>query len=205
MTSAEIFTFAAGLLAIMNPPSLIPAYTEIIEPYPDKIQRRIALRTTWSLLVFMWFVLWLGQYCLQVMAIEIGALQAAGGLVLLRVGFRLVDANDKKVPQDEMDEMEERWKIVAVVPLAIPLTAGGGTMALIVATAAQAQSALDVIYLSAGCLVVALIIGITYYFAMPIRNWLGTTVMRIMVRISGIILIAIAIQLLVKGSLSLIR
>ncbi len=205
MTFTQALLFGTGLLALINPPSVLPTYTEIVASYDLKTQRRIAIRTMFAIAAFMLIVLWLGQHILQYLDIQIGALQAAGGLIILRVGIRQVDANDRKMPEDELEKTEsEAWNIVAVVPLAIPLTVGGGTIALLVATAAQSSGSIETLTLSVVCLFVSLIIGVIYYFASAIREFIGPIIMRIMVRIGGIILIAIAMQLLTTGLLTLL-
>lgn len=205
MDISEAVLFGTALLALINPPSLLPAYTEIVAPYSQGEQRQIAVRTTVALVAFMWVVLWSGQFLLNLMDIQVGALQAAGGVILLRVGFRQADANDREVPPDELARTErESWKVMAVVPLAIPLTAGGGTIALIVATAARHNEFLSILTLSLVCLLVSLIIGVVYFFATSIRDLLGPIVMRILVRIGGIILIAISVQLLAAGLIELL-
>ncbi len=205
MTFADALTFGTALLVLINPPSILPAYTDIVSAYEVKIQRSIAARTSISLAVFMLILIWLGQFILDALDIEIGALQVAGGLILLRGSIRMVDAADRALPEDELKQTEsESWQVVSVVPLAIPLTVGGGTIALIVATTGQFNRVLDLMAMSLVCVLIALMMAAIYFFAGPISRTLGPIGMRILGRIGGIVLMAISVQLLTTGISALV-
>ena len=92
-------------------------YTDIVSSHSAQVQRSIAARTSISLAVFLLFLIWLGQFILDILDIQIGALQVAGGLILLRGSTRMVDATDRKMPEDELKQAEgESWRVMAVVP-----------------------------------------------------------------------------------------
>ena len=184
MDLAAALIFAIGLLTLINPTSILPAYTEIVSHYSSELQSRIALRTTWALMIIMLVVIWLGQHLLSVLDLSIGSLQVAGGIILLRGALRMVDANDKQLPDDEKRQTAaESWQVMAVVPLATPLSVGGGAIAFIIATASQYNTAVDLLILSVVAIIVAIIVGSFYYFSTPIKQILGPIGMRILVRI----------------------
>ena len=100
-------------------------------------------------------------------------------------------------------EGEENWRSVVVVPLTFPFSVGGATAAIVISTASRYDSPLDLTVISLVCVLAALVIGATHYFSGPIARRLSPQRMDILTRISGIILVSIAAQLLVRGVVEL--
>lgn len=200
MEIAETMVFATGLVALINPLACLPLYQGLVTGYHHSVQNRIAVSSGLVALIFMLVVVWCGDALLAALRIEVAAMQAAGGLIILRIAIDMMTPHDKSMPLDERGEADqEPWNIVAVVPIAIPMTVGGGTFAYIAAATTQAQGVSDFVSLSGACIAVATVIGMTYYFARPIMNTLGTIGARIIVRLAGVILMAIALQLMAAG------
>ena len=205
LTLSDMLIFMTAMLAVINPPSILPAYAELVSPYSGKVQKKIAIRTGFFLVIIFLLMTWLGQIILNVLGISIGALQATGGIILLRGGLKMVDAQNRQLKEDEVEKAEnDEWRTLSIVPIAIPLTVGGGTMALLVATASRHPTMLDHFALSGINICVALVVTLCYLFAAPISKWLGPTGMRVLVRVGGIVLVAISLQLLAKGLQALI-
>ncbi|MCP5083595.1 MAG: hypothetical protein GY948_18055 [Alphaproteobacteria bacterium] len=88
---------------------------------------------------------------------------------------------------------------VAVVPLAIPLVAGPGTMATVLVAAQHHAGAVARIELSVAALAICLLTGILFSFAGPIAKRLGESGMAVVSRIMGMVLMAIAAGMLAEG------
>ncbi len=205
MGTSEFLNYATGLLAMLNPLALLPLYQSLVADYPEEFHRRMAVRTTVAATCFMVVIVWLGKIFLDALQVDLGAMQVAGGLIVLKVAFDMMKPQSKEIPHDERAQTQrDPWNIVAVVPLAIPLTTGGGSMAYITAYAVQAQSTLDLVVMSGCSVVVGAACGVMYYFATPIMNTLGPIGTRIIVRLTAVILMAIAVQLTATGLGSLL-
>lgn len=192
--------FATGLIALINPLASLTLYHSMVSSYPAPLQRRIAIRAAAVALAFMWLVVWCGDYLLAGLQIEVAAMQTAGGIIIMRIALDMMHPHSKFMPRDEREQAEEEpWNMVAVVPIAIPLTVGGGTFAYITASAAELDNATGAPALSAACAVLAAIIGATYYFARQIMDTLGPIGTRIFARMAGVVLLAIAMQLTATG------
>ena len=86
-----------------------------------------------------------------------------------------------------------------MVPLAIPLTAGPGTMATVLVAAHQHPSVLSKVEISIVVIVLAVLTGLLFSFAAPISKRLGKSGMGVVTRVMGIILAAIAMGMLADG------
>lgn len=200
MEPTQLIVFATGLIALINPLANLPLYQRLVRGYAPAMQRSIAIRATLAAIVFMLIVVWSGKYLLAGLRIDLAAMETAGGLIIGRLAFNMLNPVGKDMPQDERDQSrEEPWSIVAIVPIAIPLTVGGGTLAYITANASQSPGLIQQSWQSAACVIVGLVIGTTYFFAGKIIDVMGPIGMRIVDRLAGVVLLAIAVQLLSSG------
>ena len=198
MTSEKLLVFGVGLFAIVNPFANIGAFASATANYPRLIQKQMALRTTIAITIVMVGAAWAGLKALQLLGISVPMLQTAGGLILLITALRMVTGSLDRSGAGAI-AVRSNWRALAVVPLAIPLTVGGGTIALIIATASGADRLVDLLKISGVCLAVALVSGILYAFAQKVSRHLGPTGLEIITRISGIILASIAIGVFAAG------
>jgi multiple antibiotic resistance protein len=146
---------------------------------------------------------WVGRFLLQILGISVPMLQAAGGLILLQYGMRMVTVEELKLTPAEQvsaeEEPEEHWKALAVVPLAIPGTVGAGTITTVVVQATTFTNARDLAVITAVCALIALIIWITFRSADPIARRLGPIGLNVVTRVMGIVVAATAFGLLGRG------
>src|SRR5262245_17506800 len=100
------------------------------------IQRRMANQSAGAILLLLIGCAWLGNPLLSLLGISVAMRQAAGGLILLRYGLRMVTDEDTKLTEAEQTSVEHvpesHWKTLAVVPLAIPGTVGAGTITTVI-------------------------------------------------------------------------
>ena len=196
----EVIIFATGLFAIINPLALLPLYQDAVSVYPAEVRRRMVVRTTLATGIFLLIIVWFGAAILTGLQIEIGSMQIAGGVIMFRAALAMLEPEDKQLKKDEQEQLESAaWSAQAVVPLAIPFTVGGGTMAYVIAsTVGLDQSGL--VIMSLVCVFTAALVGLMYQFGRHLLEALGPIGTRIIVRISGIILIAMSIQLVAGGA-----
>src|SRR4029079_7876848 len=100
--------------------------------FPMAVQKRMAQQSALAVLIILIVCAWLGQTILGFLGISVPMLQAAGGLILLGYGVRMVNVEETKLTAKETitaeEVPEEQWKALAVVPLAIPGTVGAGSI-----------------------------------------------------------------------------
>ena len=195
--------FATTLLAIVNPISSAVLFASMAGRFSADIQRRMANQSGLAVLVILLVCAWAGRPLLQVLAITVPMLQAAGGLILLLYGLRMVSVDELKLTPEEQvsaEEIpEEHWKTLAVVPLAIPGTVGAGTITTVVVAATTFSTLVDLAIITAVCGGTALIMWLTYRSAGPIARRLGPIGLNVVTRVMGILVSATGFGLLARG------
>lgn len=203
MELREIILFSTALLAIVNPLGSAVLFAAVAGKFKPGIQRRMANQSAFAILIILLVCAWLGNSILGLMGLTPPMLQAAGGMILLNYGLRMVTVEDSKLTQSEQesaqDVPEEHWKALAVVPLAIPGTVGAGTITTVIIQASTYANARDLLIISAVSLGIALIMWVTFYSAGPIARKLGPIGMNIISRVMGILVTATAFGLLGRG------
>ncbi len=140
-----------------------------------------------ALLVIVLFAIF-GQGILSYLHISLPALQAAGGLLLLLVALELLTgkADDPSATADVN---------VALVPLGTPLLAGPGAIVATMVFVQQAEGAPDVVAIAVGIVLVHVALYLAMRFAGQIHRLLGESGVLLVTRIAGLLLSAIAVQL----------
>ncbi len=199
ITESALVGLAAALFSIMNPVGNVGIFASLTTDRSAAEARQSAWLCAATVAIILLIATWAGKELLAFFGITIDALRAAGGVIVFLIGLNML--NNNKVHQHtpaEHEEAKTRPK-VGVVPLAIPIVAGPGTMATVLVVAQQDPEILDRVEISAVVLALALLVGILFSFAKPIANWLGESGMGVVTRVMGMILATIAIGMLADG------
>jgi len=203
VTFQSVVLFSTTLLAIVNPVGSAVMFAAVAGRFPKLVQRRMANQSGVAILIILVVCAWLGRSILHMLGVSVPMLQAAGGIILLRIGMQMVSAEEAKLTAAEAHTAEEvpeaQWKALAVVPLAIPGTVGAGTITTVVIQASTYNSARDLLIISAVSLIVSVIVWLAFRLASPISRRLGPIGMNIVTRVMGILLTATAFGLLARG------
>jgi multiple antibiotic resistance protein len=199
----EVVLFSTTLVAIVNPISSAVLFASMSGRFTATIQQRMANQSAFAILVILFVCAWGGRFVLQILGINVAMLQAAGGLILLQYGMRMVTVEELKLTPEEQvsveDVPEEHWKTLAIVPLAIPGTVGAGTITTVIVAATTYQHARDLAIITAVCALTALIMWIAFRSAGPIARRLGPIGLNVVTRVMGILVAATAFGLLARG------
>jgi multiple antibiotic resistance protein len=165
-------------------------------------RQAIALRATLIASAILAFFTLLGGPILNQLGVSIAALQTAGGIILLVIAIDMIFARPEssiKLTVPEGEEAQSRDD-VAVFPLATPLLAGPGAMSAGILLAANAHSeplGVAIVTAALAC-VMAITLGLLL-LAQELNRMLGVTAQRVLIRVFGILLAAIAVQALFNG------
>jgi multiple antibiotic resistance protein len=200
--SANLFYDFVTLLAVVNPIEAAATFATLTAGRSAASQARIALRAcVVALIILLGFAL-VGGGLLAALGIGFPAFRIAGGLLLFVVGFNMVFAKETGTRELAPDERAhaEQTDDPTVFPLAIPIITGPGALTTIVALISKrSESPLE---MGLVALIGVAVLAITY-FTMRGSQWLtrflGATGVNAIGRVMGIIVAAIAIQLVVDG------
>src|SRR6476661_7182383 len=103
----EVILFSTSLVAIVNPISSAVLFASMAGRFAPPIGRRMANQSAFAVLIILLVCAWAGRFLLQVLGISVPMLQAAGGLILLLYGLRMVSVDERKLPHEEQVSAEE--------------------------------------------------------------------------------------------------
>jgi multiple antibiotic resistance protein len=189
----EVF---ATLIVIMDPLGTIPVFLGLTTGRTAKVRRRLASQAVGvALLVISLFAV-LGRQILVYLGITVPALQAAGGLLLILVALELLTGRGQE--PDEVTDVN-----VALVPLGTPLLAGPGAIVATIVFVRDAQRGqhayADYLTIAVGVLLVHLVLLIVLRYSVNIIRLVGESGIVLLTRIFGLLLSAIAVQLIANA------
>ena len=179
------------LLVTINPFAAVPVLLSVTAKMTAAERNQTAFRACLIASVILLFLLAFGQLFLEKLGVTLPALRVAGALVLLILGIRMVFGEI----QGGSAESDAPAGDVAVFPLAMPLLAGGGSIAAIVAmTDNTVKSFAEQAVTSAVLLAVMAVIFAVLRSAEAIQKLIGDTGTNVMSRIMGLVLATLAVQ-----------
>lgn len=192
---AEVFV---TLLVIMDPLGNVPIFLALTQGYSPARRRRLA----WQSVVVAGGVIaafaLIGKQLLDYLGITIPALQASGGLLLLLVALQLLMGWDRG--PDRVGEVN-----VALVPLGTPLIAGPGAIAATIVFVREAHGPGQGGAIAAALAAVLAALWLSLRFSSLLRRVLRDGGIHLLTRISGLLLAAIAVQLVANGATGFAR
>ena len=198
-SGAALASFTAALFSMMNALGSVSVFAGMTQARPADETRRIAWTCAVAIAITLLSVAWGGALLLTFFGISVDSLRAAGGVIVLLIGLHMLfNKSEHKHSSAELKDAESRASI-AVVPMAIPIMAGPGTMATVLVAAQQHSSVLSKVDISAVIVCLAAFTGLLFSFATPISKRLGESGMGVVTRVMGMVLAAIAMGLLAEG------
>ena len=192
-----------SFLVIMNPVSVIPVFLQVTAQEVAEDQRRTAIKATITAGIILLVFAVIGDWLLSQLEISSGALLIAGGILLLIFAIRRVLGSDSasgRTPSETEKTEAQNKRDTFVFPLAIPMIAGPGALTVVTFQMKQVEGDFS----SQALLILALVLvlainGTLLVFANTVGRTLGVTGTNVITRVFGIILAAIAAQLILNG------
>ncbi|HEY8719017.1 MarC family protein [Pengzhenrongella sp.] len=189
------------LFVIMDPPGIVPIFLGLTSSMTGKqrarASRQAVLVAGGVILAFALF----GQQLLSYMHITLPALQASGGLLLLLISMELLTGK-----MESVEPSSNKAVNVALVPLGTPLLAGpGAIVATMVFVQGSDQSTVDWVSIGLGVVAVHLCLYLALRFANVVHRVLRDSGTILITRIAGLLLSAIAVQLIANAIRAFIK
>ncbi|WP_294772015.1 MarC family protein [uncultured Rhodoferax sp.] len=192
------------LLAIVNPLAIVPFFIHYTQGFTQEQRVHTVWVSAFSAFVVIAISALLGLQILAFFSISLASFQVGGGMLLLTSALNMLNAQpaEAKTNTHEMQDGAEKAAMgasIAVVPLTIPLLTGPATMSTVVIYADKAKTVLQTTALVGYGVVVALATAICFSLAEPIARFLGKTGINVMTRLMGLILAALAVEVMTDG------
>lgn len=198
----DFVTIFIALFVITDPFGNVGIFLSITEGDDLATQRKQARKAAIYvfLLLFVFFVA--GTYIMQFFGITLDAIRIGGGLIVAGVGFGLMRPKKESTHAGEEREESQAKEDVSFTPLAMPLLAGPGALAVVIAASAKAGGFHWGSYtaISLAIFATALVNWFCLHEARVVLKVLGKNGMGAITRIMGFLLICIAVEMVIVGS-----
>ena len=189
-----------SLLTILTPFNVLPVYVTLTVGMPRQAREHALLRTLTAVLTTLLFFQWSGLYLFRVLGVALPSFQIAGGLIIASVAWSMLHANLSRTQTSRTEGAETMEKEdFSIVPLAIPMLSGPGAITTVILLSQQQHGLRGDFALSALIMLSTLILYPVFRLAHPLFSRLGVTGTRILTRIMGMLLLAIAVEFIIQG------
>ena len=189
-----------SLLVVVNPIACVPFFIHYTEGLTRAQKAQTVRVAAFSCFVVIATCALLGLKVLEFFGISLASFQVGGGLLLMTSALSMLNAQpaEAKSTADEVQDAAARASI-AVVPLTIPLLTGPASMSTVVIYAEKAKTLSQLSILLGYGVVIALATWLALSLAQPIARALGKTGINVMTRLMGLILTALAVEVMSEG------
>ena len=196
------------LLAVVNPLAIVPFFIHYTEGFSRQQRRETVVTAAFTAFLVISVSALLGLQVLEFFGISLASFQVGGGMLLLTSALNMLNARpaEAKPATQDLEQGAEKAAMgasIAVVPLTIPLLTGPATISTVVIYADRAQTVWQMAALVGYGVVIALATAIAFALAEPIARVLGKTGISVMTRLMGLILAALAVEVMALGLLKL--
>jgi MarC family membrane protein len=186
------------LLLVMDPVGNVPLFVSLLRNVPPERRLRIIVRECLIAYAVLLLFVFFGPVILRVLGLSDVSLNIAGGVILFIIALRLIFTHPQGIFGDAFHAGEP-----FIVPLAIPSIAGPTAIATVVLMVARAP---ERVWEWAGALTISAVATLLLLlFAERIAKLVGTRGLAALERLMGLLLTAIAVEMLLKGIQSFVR
>ncbi len=186
------------LFFLLTPFFVLSVFLSMTEGLPVSEQRRIALRVTLSVMIICLILYFAGNSIFSTLGITLDGFRIGTGSLLFLSAVSLVSGK-RQSPEKEDDQD------LAVVPLAIPITVGPATIGTLLILGAEFDTTSQKLVGTAALLVACMCVGVLLHSASHMKRFIGTTGLSILTKITGLILSAMAAQIVFTGVRNFLR
>ena len=211
-----VFIGFVALFPVVNP--IGSAF--IVSPYFTHITRKERVKYVKKITIYCFIIcavtVLVGHWILELFGLSIPVIQLAGGIMICKIGWEFLSADDKEVPESDGKEHIETEPIPLVAnklfyPITFPITAGAGTIAVLFTLSAQGANTDSSVYLVNICALLVSIIGICilififYLNTNRLISFIGERSEQIINRFMAFLIFCVGLQIAAGGITNLIK
>ena len=196
----ELLLIFTSVFFIVDPFAVIPTFLAMTARDTPPQRRVLARRGAWTCAITLMLFALGGSLIFKLFGITIGAFKIAGGVLIGLNALDMVQARRSQQRETAVETAEGIQKDdIGIMPLGVPMLAGPGAIStvMVLALGAKSVAAAATVYVS-----IVLTSVLTYFVlsaASIVERRLGQTGMRILTRLMGLVLCAIAVQFIIDG------
>lgn len=201
----EIIKIILAFVVLINPSAALAMFVNLTNGYelPDK--RRMAIIASATVFLTVAFFALFGEAMLRGLGISLGSFRVAGGILLFIIALGMMSDGNNPAKPNEGEATPPKPKNpssltgTAVVPLAIPMMIGPGGISTVIIYSSQVKSVMQMTFIIIAGLCISIFCYVSLMAAGRISKILGETGLNVINRIMGIILAALAVEIVVAG------
>jgi multiple antibiotic resistance protein len=194
----------SSIFFLVDPFAALPTFLAVTEGQDNAKRVRTARKASLTAFVILSSFALAGSYIFRLFDITLPAFEIAGGIILLLIGLDMLQAKRSATQETVGDSEAASAKDDAgIVPMGIPMLAGPGAITSVMVLVGQAQNRWQMVAILVSIAITAVICFIVLGSATRVATVLGATGIRILVRIMGLLLVALAVQYFVNGMVDL--
>jgi len=200
----EFFEFVllsvTSVFFLVDPFAVIPLFLAVTADDPRPERRGVARRACWTCTIVLVAFAIAGSLIFRAFGITLPAFKIAGGIILLQIGFDMLQARQsgQKVTAEEQQEGAEKQD-ASIIPLGMPMLAGPGAISTVMVLVGESHSMWQHIVVYATIVLTSYVSFLVLAGADGVRRFLGETGIRILMRLMGLLLVALAVQFVANG------
>ncbi|MEO6982877.1 MAG: MarC family protein [Edaphobacter sp.] len=194
----------SSIFFLVDPFAALPTFLAVTTGADAKRRRQMARKASLTALVVLSAFAVAGQYIFKMFGITLPAFEIAGGVILLLIGLDMLEAKRSATQESSEESRAAASKEDAgIVPLGIPMLAGPGAITSVMVLVGQARTKWQMVAILMSILITAAICYLVLGNSDRVARVMGETGVRILVRIMGLLLVALAVQYFVNGMVDL--
>jgi len=196
----------ASLFSVVNPLGAIPVYLAMTPEYTRQERSKSSMMISIYFIIILLSFFFFGSYILSFFGISINSLRIAGGLVIFNSGFALLNGKFERNRVGKRVAEEAKGKEdITFAPMAMPMLSGPGSISLLISLHSQYNTTEERGLIAVVVVFTALVIFAILKSAPILFKVLGHGGLRAISRIMGFLVMAIAVEYIVGGIVSLVN
>ena len=194
----------SSIFFLVDPFAALPTFLAVTAGQDPAKRVRTARKASLTAMVILSCFAAAGHYIFKAFGITLPAFEIAGGLILLLIGLDMLQAERSPTQESSSDTEDAAHKDDAgIVPMGIPMLAGPGAITSVMVLVGQAQDLREHLAIYSAILITCASSFLVLGSAARVARAMGETGIRILVRIMGLLLVALAVQDFVNGLVDL--
>ncbi len=188
-----------SFFTLINPLGTMPVFLSMTTGMTESERKRIIMKATFVAFLIMISFTVFGQFLFQVFGLSTNGFRIAGGIVIMKIGYDMLQAHYTHIKLNE-DEKMHFADDISITPLAIPMLCGPGAIANGIVLMEDAETLLKKAILIFIIAFVFLITALILRMSTKLVHFMGETGNNVMMRLMGLILMVIAVECFVSGA-----
>ena len=202
----DLYKPLIALLAIVNPIGVIPFFIHFTAGFSREQRQRTIRVAAFSAFVVIAVSALAGLQIIEFFGISLASFQVGGGLLLLTSALQMLNAQPAESRKDDLTEGSDKADAgasIAIVPLTIPLLTGPATISTLVIYADKTRHWWQLAVLVGYGVIIGVAVWVAFSLSGRIAKVLGKTGINVMTRLMGLILAALAVEVMSDGLIKL--